>query len=158
MSLVNLDIGINMQFRKWLETFNMMYSDTQLNRKKLYQRFPRIKGSSDLVNGLRVTANVDNMNSIASSLTQYEILPGIRRVKMEELGNIPYTHSYSVERTNHVKELAEKIKKSNRISPLIVVIAKNNMYILEGSHRIDALDLLQIKEFPALIVVDTEEL
>lgn len=141
-----------MNFKEFIET------KLPVKRSLLASKYPKVRGSNDLVDGRRPTNNVDNMSSIAASLYNYQIMPGIRRVQMSELGNTPYTHSYSVERTNTVKNLAEKIKKSNWISPLIIVINKKGPYVSEGSHRIDALDLLGAKEFPALIVIDTEEI
>jgi ParB-like chromosome segregation protein Spo0J len=54
--------------------------------------------------------------------------------------------------------LAEEINDSREINPLIVVIEgkdlEEDMYILEGGHRFDALRLLGIKEFPAVVVLE----
>ena len=52
------------------------------------------------------------------------------------------------------KKLAEQIKESGEISPLIVVEDADGLYILEGSHRYDALYYLGAKSFPALLVID----
>jgi hypothetical protein len=62
--------------------------------------------------------------------------------------------SYSVENDKYIEQLTDKIRVSKQISPLIVVIDKEGPYILEGSHRIDALKRLDAKSFPALIVID----
>ena len=40
------------------------------------------------------------------------------------------------------------------IYPLIVVWDEQGLYILEGGHRFDALNMLGIKYFPALVVKD----
>lgn len=144
-----------MHFRKWLEQnqFSNVWN-------KLMRQYPRVHGSNDLVDGRRVLNQVDNMSSISASLMNYRILPGIRRIKTSEFQDwtTPYIHSYSVERTNRVRNLAAQIQKSNRIMPLIVVVDKDGPYVLEGSHRYDALHLLNAKEFPAIIVVDIDEI
>ena len=48
-------------------------------------------------------------------------------------------------------------KNSNTISPLIIVVENEGPYILEGSHRSEALFVLGAKTFPALVVVNMEE-
>jgi ParB-like chromosome segregation protein Spo0J len=34
---------------------------------------------------------------------------------------------------------------------------KDGVYVLEGGHRLGALHILKAKSFPALVVIDTEE-
>ena len=108
------------------------------------------------VSGLEVKEDTPNLSSIAASLDNYEILPGIREIPMDDF--YITGKSYSVSENEQIKELAKKIKNSKTISPLIVVIDKNGPYILEGSHKIDALYSLGIKTFPALVVIDKEML
>ena len=57
---------------------------------------------------------------------------------------------------SRTEKLAEEIKNSNEINPLIVVYDGNPQgpYILEGGHRFDALRLLNAKSFPALVLIE----
>jgi ParB-like chromosome segregation protein Spo0J len=55
-----------------------------------------------------------------------------------------------------VKKLAEEIKETNEINPLIVVIDNEGLYVLEGGHRLAALHLLGKKTLPALVVRDLD--
>jgi len=52
--------------------------------------------------------------------------------------------------------LVKQIRESGEISPLIIVVEEEGPYVLEGSHRIDALSLLKANFFPALVVIDFE--
>jgi hypothetical protein len=112
------------------------------------------------VDGRRVLSKVPNTDSIASSLDHYEVLPGIRAVTMADLG---YTEGEAPEARpaddeRRVKDLAERIAESKKISPLIVVDDGHpgGPYVLEGSHRIDALQILGAKAVPALVVLDLD--
>lgn len=101
--------------------------------------------------GLTVLSNIDNQSSIDSSLTQYKILPEIREVSMDLF---TYTPPYSVSEFKRVEKLSKLINESKTISPLIIVEDSKGFYILEGGHRFDALNLLKITSFPALVVQD----
>ncbi len=103
----------------------------------------------ETVSGLTVRHEIPNQASIESSLEDYEILPGIREIPTSETGEITQPKFYSVEQEEVTRKLAEEIKASGEISPLILVITDTGDYILEGSHRIDALRILGIKSFPA---------
>jgi len=116
--------------------------------KEVEKKYPK---AGSLVNGLTVLHDVPNKSSISSSLYDYEILDGIREVKNSYFEQVGYS------KTQRIIELAEEIKKSKEIKPLIVVIDhEESPYILEGSHRFDALRHLGVKKFPALVVIDTE--
>jgi len=109
-----------------------------------------------MVGGLYVGDTVSNRSSIDSSLDSYKIL-GIREVPysvFEDQGAPIYANR---SQENYTKELADKISESQKLNPLIVVYDKDGYYILEGSHRFDALKELGIKSFPALVVKDTSE-
>ena len=112
--------------------------------------FPK---AGDIVDGRTVRADVPNTSSIASSLTDYEVLPGIREVPV-----IPGEPKfYSTSEEARTRALAEEIKESGEISPLILVLRPDGTDdILEGAHRYDALRLLGAKSFPALVVRDME--
>lgn len=118
--------------------------------------YKRVGGDVD---GRRVLKNIDNTDSIASSLNDYRSLPGIREVKISDFPGLT-GKSYSVSETERIKKLAEKIKTSGKISPLIVVDDGDPQgpYILEGGHRAEALKLMGAKSFPALVVLDKESI
>lgn len=115
----------------------------------------RIKGSNDLVDGLRVGKNIANRGSIGSSLSDWQTLPGVRRMQMSDFGQ-DKPHFYSASEKARTEQLAEQIKRNGRIDPLIIVQDDQGYYVLEGGHRFDALQLLGKKEFPALVVRDLE--
>jgi hypothetical protein len=115
--------------------------------------YPVIK-SDALVDG-REQLNPDrvpNMSSIESSIDNPQILPGIREVPMSDF-TLTGKH-YSVEGQKKIDALAESIKDSGKISPLIVVRDSEGAYILEGATRADALFKLGAKSFPAKVVLD----
>ena len=150
--LTAIFLNIIMDFKEFTE------QKKQIKRSWLAAKYPKINGSGDLVDGMQVTRNIDNISSISASLIHYEAMPGIRRLPISDFYDKPWTHRYSVPETQRVKDLAAQINKSKKISPLIVVIDKNKYpYVLEGGHRADALSFLGAKEFPAMVVVDTDE-
>ena len=105
--------------------------------------------SGDEVSGLIVGSKIANQDSIAASLIDYETI-GVREVPIDIFTLKPGNAS-----------LANEIKESGRIDPLIVVVdghPDGMAYILEGSHRIDALKYLGVKSFPALVVLDKQGL
>jgi len=110
--------------------------------------FPQAKES---VGGLVVRDKIPNQESIEATLANYEILPGIREVKMSDFTGKPDVSKRS-------KELANEIRESGEINPLIVVEDKDGLYILEGANRWDALHELEVERFPAMIVRDLESL
>ena len=105
------------------------------------------------VSGLTVMDSIPNENSISASLNHYEILPGIREVSMDFF---TYNRPYSDSELKRTEKLKKQIEENLYIHPLIVVWDNEGLYILEGSHRFDALFLMNIKSFPALVVKDLE--
>jgi hypothetical protein len=103
------------------------------------------------VSGLTVRqGRVDNLSSVEASLSNYEILSGVREVPFSAFsGPDPATA--------RVRKLMSDIEESGEISPLIVVVDSNGPYILEGSHRYDALQHMDKPTFPALVVLDLGE-
>jgi hypothetical protein len=116
------------------------------------QQFKDYPIAGAVVDGRTVLDNIDNTSSIGASLYHYKVLDGIREVPMSDF-EVSGKH-YSVEGTNRIQQLAIEIQQSQEISPLIVVVDKEGPYVLEGSHRISALKLLNAKSFPALVVID----
>lgn len=113
---------------------------------------PLVTGAVD---GRQVLSNIDNLSSIGASLDEFEILDGIREVPLELF---TYSPPYSASEEKRIANLAEEIKNSNTISPLIIVEDIDGFYVLEGGHRLDALFILQAKSFPALVVKDLTSL
>lgn len=93
---------------------------------------------------------IPNYDSIEASTEAREELPGIREVPVSELGN-------PGPMTPRIERLAEAIRESEEITPLIVVIDAEGPYVLEGSHRFPALVHLGFKVVPALVVRDLSE-
>ena len=107
-----------------------------------------------MIGGLYVGDTVSNRSSIDATLEDYKNL-GIREVPysvFEDQGPSSYRNRSE---ENYTKELANKINESQELNPLIVVYDKDGYYILEGSHRFNALKELGIKSFPALVIKDT---
>lgn len=128
------------------------------------KRYPKVSGK---VGGLDATDKVDNRSSIASSIENYEEVPGIRSVSMDDLQTIrenkktgTVTRRVAADDERRVDELAAKIKESGKISPLILVEDghPDGPYILEGGHRIDALERLGVTHFPAKVVIDLDSI
>ncbi len=115
------------------------------------ERYSRVS-VGDSVAGLEVQGGpIPNTSSIDASLLEYEELGGIRVLPMAD-----FSPGAKSDYTERVRNLAEQIKTNGKIKPLIVVVDNDGPYILEGSHRFDALHFLDIKAFPAKVVVDTE--
>lgn len=117
----------------------------------------RLRRASGSVDGRRVTVDVPNMGSISASFTRYEILSGIREIPLSEFDPDYHVSFYSQTEEDRVKALAQTIAQNKWIDPLIIVYdTKEYPYVLEGGHRIDALELLHARALPALVVVDLD--
>jgi hypothetical protein len=116
------------------------------------KRYPVIGGRSD---GREILDRVPNTESISASLVNYEELQHIRDVPISDF--TLSGKSYSVSENERIRKLAEAIKLSNKISPLIIVVDQDGPYILEGGHRAESLFLIGAKSFPAVVVVDMED-
>ena len=146
------------------ETFEEYQSRTQRHRgpkpesvtvtaAALEPRAYPLAGAS--VSGLTVGPKVDNMGSISAGLTGYTVQHGIREVPMSDFA--PVGRHYNARDCDQIDRLAEAIKTSGRIDPLIVVVDRQGPYLLEGLHRLHALDQLGVASFPALVVTDDED-
>jgi len=126
---------------------------TILSPEELDQFYPKINGYSD---GRIIREDIPNMSSIASSLNDYIIIPGIRNIPLSEF-SLSGT-SYSMQEINRINLLSQQIKQSNEINPLIVVMDEQGLYILEGGHRAEALYLLKANYLPAKLILDIESM
>ena len=117
---------------------------------------PEVK-PGDIVDGLKVRPEVANVGSIKASLDNYTVLPGIRSVSIADFGEAgPLTGNVD-KLDRRTRNLADQITESKEITPLIVVYSGSQNYILEGSHRIDALDALGKKRIPVIAVIDEDD-
>jgi hypothetical protein len=118
----------------------------------------KFKRAGNVVDGRRVVGEASNQSSIKASLTKYEILDGVREVPISAFQDDGKPSFYSRTEKHKVEALANTIKESGEIEPLIVVEdgSKAGPYVLEGGHRFDALKLLGAKSFPAMVVLDTQ--
>lgn len=103
------------------------------------------------VDGRTVRDHIPNQSSIHASISNPEILSGVRVVP---LSAFDYQPGKPDQRTLN---LAEQIKESGEINPLIVGIDAKGPYVIEGGHRLDALIHLGAKELPAQIIIDLDE-
>ena len=97
---------------------------------------------------------VDNLSSIEASLSPgYVVEPELQSVPLTEFyGGGPAPRSYSVTEQARTDALAEAIRGSKRMDPLIVVRDAKGSYVLEGGHRLDAAYQLNATHVPALVV------
>jgi hypothetical protein len=107
--------------------------------------------AGERVDGRLVRDSVPNLSSIEASFESPMELPGVREVRMDlfTLDEEP------VSRDPRVLRLAEEIRESGEINPLIVGVDRLGPYIVEGAHRYDALKVLGAKSFPAVVVEET---
>lgn len=105
---------------------------------------------------LKIRPEVPNTGSISSTLNTYQTLKGIRAVPMANFNSSFQANFYSASDMAKCKSLAEQIKASQEISPLIVVVDKEGPYILEGAHRLVALGMLQVESIPAMVIIDLD--
>ncbi|KKK52178.1 hypothetical protein LCGC14_3107520, partial [marine sediment metagenome] len=110
------------------------------------------KKAGDVVDGRKVRSEVPNTSSIEATFgNDFTKLSGIREVPLSQFDAPP-------DITSKTKALAEQIKQSGEINPLIVAIDKDGPYILEGANRFDAMKILGAKSIPAIVVTDDASL
>lgn len=108
------------------------------------------------VDGLFVRQHVPNMDSIDGYFGSSETLPGIRVVPMADFGG-PRSVFYATNDFERSERLAEAIRHSGEINPLIVGVDRDGPFIIEGAHRFVALYYLKARVFPAVVEVDLEQ-
>lgn len=124
----------------------------------------RIKAGADaryphadpVVDGRRVRDEVPNTESIDGYFDEQETLRGVRVVPMSDLGD-PRTVFYAADDFERSKRLADAIRHSEEINPLIIGVDEEGAFIIEGAHRYVALNYLKATKFPALIVAGRYE-
>jgi len=125
---------------------------TRLDKLVIKYNYPR---AGDMVDGRVVRKNIPNLSSIDASFMNPLEFRGIREVPMSAftLDEAPAAIDSTL-KPNKISALAEEIRQSKEINPLIVGLDEKGPYILEGVHRYDALKLLRAKSFPAVIVIE----
>jgi hypothetical protein len=113
---------------------------------------PKVSGELE---GREVLSDVPNTSSIAASLDNYTVLPGIRSVPMSFFGG-PRSFLYSKEGFDRADRIAEQMGQTGKIKPLIVAVDAEGPYVLEGSHRAVALQKAGAKFMPAMVVIDED--
>ena len=117
---------------------------------------PNYVVASDSINGFNISDDVPNVSSIEATLSDYKVLDEIRIVPMSDFEI--NGKSYSLYENERIKNLEVEMRQSKTISPLIVVVEADGPYVLEGSHRVDALFNMGWKDFPALVVISYEDI
>ena len=105
-----------------------------------------------VVDGLTVRDHTPNLSSIDGYMSEQEELAGVRVVPMSDLGG-PRSVFYAADDFARSERLAEAIKESEEINPLIIAVDEKGPFIIEGAHRFVALFYLNAREFPAVVVV-----
>lgn len=129
------------------------YSD--LHNKSHEDFWHSLPLAKEKVDGLVVRKEIPNKYSIEGFYNDYIELKGVREIPMREFGDVK-TSSYSPSETNRIKKLAQDIKNSGEINPLIIGIESDGPVVIEGGHRLSALALLGKKKFPALVVIEED--
>jgi len=108
--------------------------------------------AGEFVDGLLVREHVPNLSSIDGYFADSETLRGVRVVPMSDFGG-PRSVFYAKNDFDRSERLAEAIRESGEINPLIIGVDKDGPFIIEGAHRFVALHSLRAKTFPAVVVV-----
>lgn len=114
----------------------------------------RVVKPGDTVDGRTLREGVPNTGSIDASLDNYTVLSGVREIPLSAFDQ-EYVGSISTDKLDaRTRRLAEQIRESGEIAPLIVVADAQGLYILEGGHRYDALIANGAVSLPAMVVID----
>jgi disulfide oxidoreductase YuzD len=132
---------------------------TMILRENFDHEYPVVY-AGQTIDGLTVLKDIPNLSSISSSFNsdEYMVRKGIRKVPISSFNAKPTDLFYASNDIDHTHKLADQIKASGQIKPLIVVHDKEGLYVLEGAHRLGALYLIGVKYIPALIVDDLSSL
>lgn len=104
------------------------------------------------IDGRLVRGHVPNLDSIEATLSNAEVLPGIRAVPLSAFDYEPGPASA------RILALAAAIRVSRELNPLIIGVDSKGIYAIEGGDRLDALFELRAAALPALVVLDLDDL
>ncbi len=113
---------------------------------------------------LKKSFGTENFDLIAASDDVYEVgeanfmsfeaVPYVVELEISKLGLYGYDSPKEVKR---IKDLAEKIRETEKISPIIVGLEPNGeFWVVEGQHRSRAFELMGEKTIPAKLLINTE--
>lgn len=106
---------------------------------------------------LNIGSDIKNMGSIPASLENYEIVDGLQMLPINAFETTRAEDLfYAQNDMDRVRQLAGQIEANQRIDPLIVVQDAEGYYVLEGGHRLGALDAIGAENVPAIIVKDLD--
>lgn len=106
---------------------------------------------------LNIGSDIKNMGSIPASLENYEIVDGLQMLPINAFETTKAEDLfYAKNDRDRVRKLSEQIEANKRIDPLIVVQDAEGYYVLEGGHRLGALDAIGAENVPAIIVKDLD--
>ena len=115
---------------------------------------PAIKTTRGSIN---IGSDIKNMGSIPASLENYEIVDGLQMLPINAFETTKAEDLfYAKNDRDRVRKLSEQIEANKRIDPLIVVQDAEGYYVLEGGHRLGALDAIGAENVPAIIVKDLD--
>lgn len=101
---------------------------------------------------LKTSKNIPNRESISATLDDPEEM-GVQEFSTKEFAGGARDVFANAKDVQRSRELAEEIRKSGVIDPLIVALDESGEpTILEGAHRLGALAELGVEKFPALVV------
>jgi len=120
-------------------------------RRFVRESYSYLKQAGNEVDGFEVRDHVPNMSSIESTLTDYRIMRGIREFPLSSLAPVEFDASDDNKKVN---ALASQLDDSKSINPVIIVIDKDGPYVLEGAHRVAAMQKLGVTNIPAKVVVE----
>lgn len=109
---------------------------------------------SDYVGKYTIRKPSESLHTSAQSFFKdYEIMPGVRDIPLEDLGDLPgYDDKKEARR---IRNLADEITENGEIEPVFVAIGPDGEpYLMEGQHRARAFKLIGEKSIPARVVVD----
>lgn len=129
------------------------FDDATPRQQDELDNLPRIS-SFDGMEFIPISGLVDSANS---TYEDFELAPGVREIPInkEYLANKMYD---TAKEQKYIADLAEQIKANQKIEPLIFGLEPDSKdsYVIEGQHRIRALDKLGYTTFPARVVVSME--
>ena len=112
--------------------------------------------AGDTVDGRTTSTKVDNFDSVRSSYLSFEEIPGIREMDLRSWG--AEGGFVAADDIRHVDELAKAIRESNHIDPVIIGVGKDGEpVVIEGAHRVAAMQKLGANSIPVKLVVDTTD-
>lgn len=112
------------------------------------------------VDGLFVgDLNPRDIRHVDATIENPRRVKGLLEVPISALGATPGKIGYAAkDDIERVRNLAEAIRESQTIDPIVVIRDSKGFYVHEGNHRVEALNLLGKKNIPAVVYDDLDDL